>query len=304
MKIVVSGGTGVIGRSAVPALVAAGHDVVVVTRRPANVELALSLGAMPVPGDLFDAGSLVPAYDGADAVVNLATRIPVGYSAAIPGAWRTNDRLRIEGSRNVVAAARKAGVRRVVQESISMIYADAGDQWITEGSPLEITAATEPAAVAEAEVQEFGCDSRAGVVLRLGRIIGHDAMTAGSLRAAANGRPVVMGPADAFTHPVHTDDLGSAVVAALDAPSGIYNVGAEPVTRRDLAEGYAAFVGVEPAGVLGPVLQRLAGVRAEPAGRSLRVSSEHFTAQTGWQPTRPRFSSAWFDAAPELEQSR
>ena len=65
MRIVVSGGTGVIGRSAVPALVAAGHDVVVLTRRPANAELARGWGATPVPADLFDVETLVPAYDGA-----------------------------------------------------------------------------------------------------------------------------------------------------------------------------------------------------------------------------------------------
>jgi nucleoside-diphosphate-sugar epimerase len=96
---------------------------------------------------------------------------------------------------------------------------------------------------------------------------------------------------------VHTDDLGPAVVAALQAPTGVYNVGAAPVQRGELVAGYAKAVGVEGGTFLGPVLRRLAGPRIEPLTRSLRISSDHFSAQTGWHPIRPTFDPAWFDAA-------
>jgi nucleoside-diphosphate-sugar epimerase len=96
---------------------------------------------------------------------------------------------------------------------------------------------------------------------------------------------------------VHTDDLGSAVVAALHAPGGVFNVGSAPVLRGELVEGYAKAVGVESVSFLGPMLRRLAGSRIEPLTRSLRVSSDHFSAQTGWRPMRPTFDPAWFDAA-------
>ena len=78
--------------------------------------------------------------------------------------------------------------------------------------------------------------------------------------------------------------LGPAVVAALHAPKGVYNVGAAPVLRGELVDGYAKAAGVDSAAFLGPVLRRLAGSRIEPLTRSLRISSDHFSAQTGWQP--------------------
>src|SRR5690606_18682118 len=156
----------------------------------------------------------------------------------VPGAWRGNDRLRTEGSRRVVAAARNAGVRRVVQESVSFLYADRGDAWVTESASLGITRATEPAAVAEAHVQDYCCGSRTGVVLRFGLIVGDDPMTRWQLRAARRGRPIGLGRPDGWLHPVHTDELGPAVLAALSAPSGVYNVGAEPVRRSDYVAAF------------------------------------------------------------------
>jgi nucleoside-diphosphate-sugar epimerase len=277
--------------------VAAGHVVDVLSRSAANTELIERMGARPRPGDLFDPVGLQAVYAGADAVVNLATHIPVGYSAAWPGAWRSNDALRTTAVANVVESARVAGVRRVVQESVSFLYADHGDAWITEQDPIEITRVTEPAAVGESHVLDFGSSSRAGVVLRFGQIVGDDAMTRFLLKAAANGRPVGMGRPDQWSHLVHTDDLGPAVVAALHAPSGVYNVGAEPVLRRELVDGYAKAAGAGAGSFLGPVLRRLAGPRIEPLTRSLRVSSELISTHTGGGATRATFDATWLDAA-------
>ena len=296
MRVAVTGATGVIGTSAVSALVAAGHEVVALARTPEKADRVRSLGATPQVTGLGDHEGLVGLFDGADAVCNFATSIPVGYAGALPGAWRTNDRLRIDGVRRVVAAARDAGVRRIVQESVSFLYADHGDDWVTEESPLDITPATEPATVAEAQVQEYRCGSRAGVVLRFGLIVGDDPMTRWQLRSAARGRPIGMGHPEGWLHPVHTDDLGPAVVAALTAPSGVYNVGAEPVQRGDYVQAYADAVGRDAIGFLGPVLSRLAGARSEPLARSLRVSSEHFTSSTGWSPQHVKFDSTWFES--------
>jgi nucleoside-diphosphate-sugar epimerase len=296
VRVAVTGATGVIGTSAVTALVAAGHDVVALARTPEKADRVRAMGAMPVLTGLGDHDGLVDLFTGADAVCNFATSIPVGYAGALPGAWRTNDRLRIDGVRRVVAAARVAGVRRIVQESVSFLYAEHGDDWVTEASPLDITPATEPATVAEAQVQDYRCDSRVGVVLRFGIIVGDDAMTRWQLRAAARGRPIGMGRPEGWLHPVHTDDLGPAVVAALTAPNGVYNVGAEPVQRGDYVQAYAHTVGRDGVGFLGPVLSKLAGGRAEPLTRSLRVSSDHFTASTGWTPQHGKFDSSWLEA--------
>ena len=297
MKVAITGATGVIGRAAVASLVAAGHEVRALARSEAKAALLAGMGAAAVRTSLSDPEGVQRLVEGADAVCNFATSIPVGYAGAVPGAWRANDRLRTEGSRRVVEAARNAGVRRVVQESVSFLYADRGDAWVTESSSLGITRATEPAAVAEAHVQDYSCGSRTGVVLRFGLIVGDDAMTRWQLRAARRGRPIGLGRPDGWLHPVHTDELGPAVLAALSAPSGVYNVGAEPVRRSDYVAAFAEAVGRAEVGFLGPVLGRMSGVRAEPLTRSLRVSSEHFTATTGWTPRRPTFGASWLDDA-------
>ncbi len=304
MRTVLTGGTGVIGRAAVTALVDAGHDVVVVVRSVSAAELVAGLGAVPVPGDVLDLDSLVAAYDGADSLVNLATTMPVGSDARRRGVWRQHDRLCGRGVANVVEAARRAGVRRVVQGSTSVLYADQGNGWITEQSPVEITPVTEPSAVAESQVQEYCCGSRAGVVLRFGGIVGDDRQTRQWVRAAGNGRRVGIGHPTDWTHVIHTDDLGGAVLAGLHAPSGVYNVGAEPVRRHDLVQGYADAAQVASGAFIGPWGRWFIGERLEPLARSLRVSADHFAAQTGWRATRPRFDASWFAAALPLHDLR
>lgn len=259
--------------------------------------MAARLGATAHAVGLRDADGVARVLDGADALVNLLSQVPVGYAAAVPQAWRANDLLRTKGTAALVAAARTAGVHRIVQGSASFLYGDAGDRWIDEDSPIDITPATEPLAVAEAHVQEYASAFRTGVLLRFGTIVGDDPQTRFWLRAAANGRPVGIGRPEQWSHLVHTDDLGPAVAAALRAPSGVYNVGAVPVQRGEVVDGYAKWVGAPSGSFLGPVLRRLAGARIEPLTRSLRVSSDRFTARTGWQPLRAAFDPAWFDAS-------
>jgi nucleoside-diphosphate-sugar epimerase len=297
VRVAVTGATGVIGRAVVPALVRAGHDVVGLARTPEKAQLLERLGARAALTGLLDHDGLVEMFDGAEVVCNFATHVPVGLAAARPKSWRVNDRLRTEGVRRVVQAAREAGVRRVVQESVSYMYADQADAWVSERSPLAITAATEPASVGESHVQDYCCGSRTGVVLRFGTIIGDDPLTRLQLRYARHGRRIGLGTPDGWAHVLHDGDLGSAVLAALTAPSGVYNVGADPVRRADLVAGFADAVGRDEVGFVGPVLRRLGGVRLEPLTRSLRVTSELFTSATGWHPRRPRLDSSWFTPA-------
>jgi nucleoside-diphosphate-sugar epimerase len=296
VRVAVTGATGVIGSAVVPHLLDAGHDVVGLARTPAKARALEDQGAAAAVTSLLDHDSLVAMFEGADAVCNFATHVPVGLAALRRGAWRANDRLRTDGVRRVVAAARDAGVRRVVQESVSFLYADQGDHWVREDSPLEITRATEPASVGESHVQDYLCESRAGVVLRFGTIIGDDPMTRFQIRSLRRGHPIGLGSPDGWAHVVHTDDLGPAVAAALSAPSGVYNVGAEPVRRYELVAGFASYAGRESIEFMGPLMRRVGGVRLEPLARSLRVSSEHLTASTGWSPRRANFDSGWLEA--------
>ncbi|MGH3423499.1 MAG: NAD-dependent epimerase/dehydratase family protein [Nocardioidaceae bacterium] len=293
MKVFVTGATGVMGRSVTDALHSAGHTVVGLARDPGRAAVLEDMNVRAVPGSLFDQRSLVEAFDGCDVVCNMATHIPVGRAHIRPGAWKANDRIRSEGSLVVAAAAREAGVARLIQESVSFLYADNGDRWIDEDSPVAVTRAAEPVVLAETHTQKFACKSRYGVVLRLGNIIGDDSLTRWRLARAGSGHPVGMGRPESWTHVVHPDDVGSAVLAALAAPSGIYNVGAEPIRRSEMVAAFARAAGHDQGSFHRRLVLRLGGERLEWMTRSQRVSSGRFTARAGWKPVESHFGPHW-----------
>ncbi len=295
MKVFVTGATGVMGRAAVAALVDAGHDVAGLARSEEKAEVLRSAHVEPVDANLFNADTLATAFVGYETVLNLATHIPVGYAGIRPGAWRVNDRIRTQGSRIVAEAALAAGVRRLVQESVSYIYADGGDAWLDEQSPLAVTRVTEPVAVAELNAQSFAGVGRSVVVLRFGSLIGDEGFTRWRLARARAGQPIGIGDPDGWSHVLHTDDVGDAVLASLDAPGGVYNVGAEPVSRSELASELARAAGRERSSFLPKMMVRLAGDRVEPLTRSHRISSATFMTTVGWVPRHPVFGAAWFD---------
>jgi nucleoside-diphosphate-sugar epimerase len=298
VKVFVTGATGVLGRSTVRALVFDGHQVTGLARGIDKARALEDVGVEPLAVHLFDVNALADAFRGCDVVCNLATHIPVGLSGMRPGAWRVNDRLRTEGSRIVAQAAEAAGVRRVIQESVSSLYADGGDSWVTENSPLTVTRALEPAAVAEANATGFTGASREAIVLRFGSLVGDDAMTRWLLQRARAGRPIGFGSADNWTHLVHPEDAGSAVAAALHAPAGVYNVGADPVRCKDMLAVFGEIVDRSNVGFLPRIVVKMAGERLEPFTRSHRISSTKLHDMTGWKPAHPVFDTHWVAPAP------
>ncbi len=94
-------------------------------------------------------------------------------------------------------------------------------------------------------------------------------------------------------HVINAEDVGTAVLAALAAPAGIYNVGAEPVRRRDLVQLLTHAVGRDRSGFLSRPLLKLGGDRVEMLTRSHRVSSRAFCRATGWKPRHGELSADW-----------
>lgn len=293
MKVFVTGATGVTGRSVVRTLLGAGHAVVGLARDDAKAAALDFAGVQTVRAQIFDGDSLASAFEGCSVVCNMATSVPVGLTGLRPGAWRVHDRIRAEGSRLVTQAARRAGVRRVVQESVSMLYADAGEEWVTERSPIAVNRAVEPAVLAEAHAEEFGDCAHDWIVLRLGAILGDDAFTRWRLARARTGHPVGFGDPRGWTCVVHPDDVGSAVLAALGAPSGTYNAGAQPVRRQELVDAFASVRGHERGGFVPRVVQRIGGERVELLTRSQRVSSDALKQATAWKPVHEHFDAHW-----------
>jgi nucleoside-diphosphate-sugar epimerase len=288
MNVFVAGGTGVLGKRAVARLVEAGHEVTAVSRSPERDELLRSLGATPVRVDLFDPGAVKGAVAGHDAVLNLATAIPPTTKAAMTSAWADNERIRRDGSRNLVDAALAAGATRYVQESITFNYADGGDGWLDEDSPVEWGTMGAACEEAEAQASRFAEAGGSGVVLRFGMFYGPDGHHMEDLRRMLALRIAPQMTPDGYISSIATDDAATAVVAALGAPSGTYNVvDDEPLLRREWAEAAAEALGqkrpVFAMKAAKPLLKR----KADMLLRSQRVSNRRFKEVTGWAPAHP-----------------
>jgi nucleoside-diphosphate-sugar epimerase len=304
MKFFITGATGVVGRRTVAQLVATGAEVTGVARTEQKARDLREAGAAPLQVNLFDREALLPAVAGHDVVVNLATAIPTGERAVQLSAWEENDRIRRQGSRSLVDAALEADADRYVQESITFLYADGGDALLDESAPADPTRVTEAALVGEAEAARFAEHGGVGVALRFGGFYGFDSVhTEEAIRAAEGGVLALPGPAGAYWSSVTTDDAASAVVAALGAPSGVFNVVDDrPLTRAEHAEALAAALGTRPLDLPPTDLELPADLAMML--RSQRVSSARFQEVTGWKPRLPSAWEGWRFVVDELRQRR
>jgi nucleoside-diphosphate-sugar epimerase len=297
MKVFIAGATGVLGRSTIAAATAAGHQVTGAARTDEKGELVRSLGGVPVVLDLFDAGALAQAVAGHDAVIHMATHIPPMTKAALPGAWAENDRLRRELTPQLVDIARDAGATLFIKESIVFPYRDNGDEWITEDSPTKSSPAVGTALEAEAATAKFadGAAGRRAVVLRFGAFYGPEAAsTIDTVRYARRRFAAMVGRADAYFSSIHTDDAARAVVAALEVPSGTYNVvDDEPMTRADYFAALADAFDLRRPRIAPAALTKLGGRKASVMGRSQRVSNRRFREASGWAPAYASARDGW-----------
>jgi nucleoside-diphosphate-sugar epimerase len=176
VKIFLAGASGAIGRQLVPLLRAAGHDVVGTTRSADKTAALRALGAEPAVVDVFDAAALTRIVQAAlpQVVIHQLTDLP--YAPNTPGyeeGLDRNARLRIDGTRNLVAAAKQAGVRRLIAQSIAFVYAP-GDGLRVESDPLDFAAAGVRKRTVDGVValEEATLQMPEGIVLRYGLLFG------------------------------------------------------------------------------------------------------------------------------------
>src|SRR5215207_10341788 len=177
--VFVTGAIGVLGRATIPQLLASGYTVRALARTEENDAAIRALGAEPVHADLFNPDSLREAVAGANAVLHLATRIPPSSDMRRRSAWVENDRIRAEGTKNLVDAALAAGAHVFVYSSFAFVYPDGGDAWIDAAStpvdPIDILHSTIAAERPAARSAAAGDPSeRRGISLRLGFLYGSD----------------------------------------------------------------------------------------------------------------------------------
>ncbi len=299
MTIFITGATGVLGRPVVRRLLAAGHSVRALSRSAGNVALLRELGAEPVVADLFDAATLRGAMAGCDTVLHLATKIPPVSRAGRLSSWAENDRIRREGTRNLVTAALESKVTTFIYPSFGFVYPDSGDAWIDA-----TTAAPSPTAIlrstldAEAEVARFAAaEGRRGISLRMGMFYGPDVpSTQELLQLARLALAPLPGRPEAYLPCVWIDDAAAAVVAALSrSVSGVYDVVDDgPLPRAEVFAAMAHAVGRKRLRRLPAWLMHLVGgVGAETLSRGPRTSNRRFKAETGWTPVVTDARAGW-----------
>lgn len=188
MRIFVAGATGLIGLRLVPLLVEAGHEVAGMTRSPNKAGSLRDLGVEPVICDVFDAEALAEAVEafGPDTVFHQLTDLPDNV-ADMASFGSRNDRIRGEGTHNLLAAAVAAGAEQFIAQSIAWDQSDDARRAVTAGH--------------ERTVLEAG-----GVVIRYGQFWGPGTY----YETAPPARPRI-----------HLDDAARLTLASLDAPAGV-----------------------------------------------------------------------------------
>jgi len=298
VRVFVAGGTGAIGRQLIPQLVTAGHPPVAMTRDPQKAARLRDAGAEAVVCDVFDRERLVAVVRDAapEALVHQLTDLPAAMNPRRLGTlYEANNRVRREGTANLIAAGRQAAVGRIVVQSMGTWYRPEGGPVKSEDDPLW-TDAPEPIGAAVrtiVEMERAVFQIPVAVVLRYGAFYGPGTWYAAEgdvgQRVRRRGLPIV-GSGSGITSFVHIEDAAAAVLAALNAKSsGVYNiVDDEPAAASEWMPAYATALGAPPPRRVPEILARL--VLGKPLTRWMTTmrgaSNERAAAELGW---RPRF---------------
>lgn len=298
MRIFVAGGGGVIGRALVPRLIAAGHTVAATTRSREKVELIESMGASPVVLDALDEEAVIGAVESfrPDAVMNQMTSLPKRYNPRKLRPWyEATNRLRVDGTRILLAAGARVGARRVIYQSIAFMYQNVGPLVVEEGAPLALEAPDPFGAAVRATVEgerlATTSEGIIGVALRYGQLYGPGTYfsSGGDFQRQAKARmlPIVGSGGGIFSF-VHVTDAATAAIAALERGHGVYNITDDaPAAARDWIPAFCREIGAPPplhipAWVVRIVAGSFAvGVLTEGRG----ASNKKAKLEMGWTPS-------------------
>ncbi|HKA94944.1 MAG TPA: NAD(P)-dependent oxidoreductase [Streptosporangiaceae bacterium] len=289
MRVFVAGASGAIGTRLVPQLIDQGHEVIGTFRSPGNGERVRALGAEPVALDLLDASAVRKAVFEAEpeAIVHEATALAnVRFSRNLDRTFAPTNRLRTEGTDILVAAAREAGVRRLVAQSFaSLRYAREGGPVKTEDDPLDPTpvASARETNAAMRHLDE-AVTGAGGIALRYGGFYG--APDDGLLEPVRKRQFPLIGDGGGVWSFIHLDDAAAATVLALEHDgAGIYNiVDDEPAAVREWLPVLAKALGAKPPRHVPRWLGRLIGGEGAVmmATESRGASNAKAKKELGW----------------------
>jgi nucleoside-diphosphate-sugar epimerase len=297
MRVFVAGASGAIGRPLLPLLVAAGHEVTGTTRSEQRAEAIRAAGARPVVVDALDSEALRAAVveSRPEAVVHQLTALPERFDPRDKAIYDATNRLRGPVTAVLLDAARAAGARRFLAQSIAFAYEPGSrPEVMDEDAPLA-TEAPPPfrdgvRTLLEMERSVIEAEGLEGLVLRYGWFYGpgtyyaEDGSTAADVRKR---RFPVVGRGEGLFSFVHVDDAASATVAAVErgAP-GVYNVvDDEPAPMREWLPAYAEAIGArKPLRVPGWLARLVAGRMATMMTALPGASNAKAKRELGWEP--------------------
>src|ERR687885_2375710 len=236
MRVFVAGATGAIGKQLVPRLVAAGHEVVGMTRSESKRALLRELGAEPVAADALDPDQVAEAVGRArpEVIVHELTAIGSVNMRHFDRDFAPTNRLRTEGTDHLLSAGQAVGVRRFVAQGVGGYgaYARTGGPVKTEEDPLDPTPAREMreilAAIRHLEEAVLGARWTEGLVLRYGVFYGPGtslAPGAEQFELVRRRKFPLVGDGGGVWSFIHVADAAEATVAAVEhGHRGVYNV--------------------------------------------------------------------------------
>jgi nucleoside-diphosphate-sugar epimerase len=301
MKVLVAGATGAIGRQLVPRLVAAGHEVHGMTRTESKQAMLYDQGAVPLVADALDADQVaeVVAKVQPDAIIHELTAIPATLDLRHFGRdFELTNRLRTEGTDNLLSAGQAVGVKRFIAQSFFAAYARSGAAVKTEEDPLDPAPVEQmrgvAAAIRHVETAVLGATWTEGIVLRYGGFYGPETSIAAGAEQVEMVRrrkfPIV-GDGGGVWSFIHVADAADATVAALDKGTrGVYNiVDDDPAPVAEWLPVLAAEVGAKrPMRVPRWVGRLFAGEVGVVMMTELRgASNAKAKRELGWRPAHP-----------------
>lgn len=296
------GATGAIGTPLVRQLGAAGHEVIGTSRSQERAKHLDTLGVHAIVLDALDAPAVHSSIAAArpEAIIYQATGLSgVRILRSLDRPFAATNRLRTEGLDNVLAAAEKAGIHRIVAQSFAPYrYAREGGWVKTEDDPLDpappVSAHQTFAAMSHLDraVTEAG-----GIALRYGGFYGPG--DEGLTRAVRKRQTPLVGDGDGVMSFVHLDDAAAATVLALDHDGpAVYNiVDDEPAPMRVWLPELASAVGAKPPRHFPTWIARLiAGPGLTMVTEARGSSNAKATRELGWQPRFPSWREGFTSA--------
>ncbi|HDR6318440.1 TPA: NAD(P)-dependent oxidoreductase [Bacillus thuringiensis] len=279
MKIFVAGATGVIGRSLLPMLIKEGHTVFAMIRNESQIEEMKKIGAIPVIADIFNRHAVF-------SILNETTPDVLIHQLTSLSTWNVEDnaKIRIEGTRNLVDAAKNVEVKRIIAQSISWAY-EAGDTLATEKDLLDIAAPIPRQVTINGilKLEEAVSELPEAVILRYGTLYGPDTWYAENGEIANQVRNNELIASDGISSFIHVEDAARAAMLALHWPAGTVNIVDDfPATSKDWLPIYAEVMGA-------PMPKAQTGKNSWERGASNNKARKEY----GWNPIFPSWSEGF-----------